>query len=254
MEKGIVLINKEKKNKPVYVWLGCTTRYNFKDTIKSIKSIFNKLNVDYEILDEDTNKYLCCASTLWGIGLNEYAESNRAKVEKILKEGMESGSHLISPCPGCARIFKKKYNFDPKPRHITEFLFDYLDKMKFINERPVQVSYHDSCHLARGLGVIEEPRVILHRIPNLTLKELSSCGEKALCCGSGGGLRAYNKDLADSMSSLIVEETISLGSSAIITACPFCERSFNDGRNLLGKNIEVKNFLGIVDEYLRRTS
>jgi len=250
MEKVIGLSNEEGENHPVYIWLGCTTRFYFEDTIKSIKSIFDKLNIDYEILDEEENRYSCCASTLWGIGLNEYAESNRTKVEKIIKERMEGGSEIISPCPGCARIFKIKYNFDPKPRHITEFLFDNLDKMNFINKTPLQVSYHDSCHLAKGLGVIEEPRAILKKIPNLTLKELSGSGEKALCCGSGGGMRAYNKDLADSMSSLIVEEAISLGSSAIVTACPFCERSFIEGRNLLNADFKVRNLLSVVDEYL----
>lgn len=250
MEKVISLSDEGGKNNPVYLWLGCTTRFYFEATVNSIKSIFEKLNIDYEILDEGENEYSCCASTLWGIGLDEYAESNRTKVEKIINERMERGSEIISPCPGCARIFKKKFNFDPQPRHITEFLYDNLNKMKFINERPIQVSYHDSCHLARGLGVIEEPRAILQKIPNLTLMELSSCGEKALCCGSGGGMRAYNKDLADSMSSLIVEEAISLGSTTIVTACPFCERSFNDGRKLVDSEIEVQNLLNIVDEYL----
>ncbi len=251
MEKVIGLSDKGGKNKPVYLWLGCTTRFYFEDTVKSIKSIFEKLKIDYKILDGEENKYSCCASTLWGIGLNEYAEDNRSRLEPIFKKQMENGVQVVSPCPGCTQIFSKKFGFDPKPKHITQFLFDNLESMKFENPEPVQVSYHDSCHLARGLEVIEEPRAILQKIPNLTLEELSSCGEKALCCGSGGGLRAYNKDLADSMSSLIVEEAFSLGSTMIVTACPFCERSFNEGRNLLGKNIEIKNFLGIVDKYLK---
>lgn len=251
MEKVISLSEKGGKNKNVHLWLGCTTRFYFEDTVKSIKSIFEKLNIDYEILDEEENKYSCCASTLWGIGLNEYAEDNRSKLEHILKKQMKNAGQVVSPCPGCTQIFNKKFDFDPKPKHITQYLFDNLESMKFENTEPIQASYHDSCHLARGLGVIEEPRAILQKIPNITLKELSSWGEKALCCGSGGGMRAYNKDLADSMSSLIVEEAISLGSSAIITACPFCERSFIEGRNLLGRNIQVKNFLWIVNEYLR---
>jgi len=249
MEKVIGLSDKGGKNKHVYLWLGCTTRFYFEDTVKSIKSIFKKLNIDYEILDEEENEFSCCASTLWGIGLNEYAESNRSKLENVLKKRMESG-YFVSPCPGCTQIFNKKFTFDSKPKHITQFLFDNLEIIKFENTKPMQVSYHDSCHLARGLGVIKEPRAILQKIPNLTLKELSGYGEKALCCGSGGGMRAYNRDLTDSMSSLIVEEAISLGSSAIVTACPFCERSFIEGRNLLNADFEVRNLLSVVDEYL----
>lgn len=249
MEKVINLSDKEGQNHPIYLWIGCTTRYYFEDTIKSIKSIFKKLNIDYEILDEGENKHSCCTSTLWGIGLDEYAKNNRSKLENVLK-GRTKRGYLVSPCPGCTRIFNKKFNFDSKPKHITQLLFDNLEIMKFENTKPMQVSYHDSCHLARGLGIIEEPRAILQKIPNLTLNELSSRGENTLCCGSGGGMRAYNKNLADSMSSLILKEAISLGSSAMVTACPFCERSFNFGRELLDADIEVKNLLSLVDEYL----
>lgn len=241
---------RNKNNEPVYIWLGCTTRYNFKDTIQFIKSIFDRLNIAYQILDETKNKYICCASTLWGIGLKEYAENNRSNVEKILKSEVNNIGQIISPCPGCAGTFKREYSFQTEPRHIVEFLFDNLENMKFENSKAIQVTYHDSCHLARGLGVIEEPRSILKKIPDLTLKELSYTGEKAICCGSGGGMRAYNKELADSMSSLIVEEAKSLGSSAIVTACPFCERSFIEGRDLIGADIEVRNLLGIIDEFL----
>lgn len=238
------------KSEAINLWLGCTTRYYFEDTVRSIKSIFERLDIDYKILDEDENRYSCCASTLWGIGLNEYAQENRSKVEGILKNEMGDSTQMISPCPGCSGVFKRKYELAQEPRHIVEFLFDNLDAMKFEDGKPFVVTYHDSCHLARGLGVIAEPRRILEKIPNLELKELSYTGENALCCGSGGGMRAYNKDLADSMSSLILEEAISLGSQKIVTACPFCERSFNFGREMLEADIEVKNLLSLVDEHL----
>jgi hypothetical protein len=63
-------------------------------------------------------------------------------------------------------------------------------------------------------------------------------------------LRAGNKELADSMSSLIVREALALGSSMIVTACPFCERSFCEGRDLIEADIEVRNLLTLVDEHL----
>lgn len=244
------MAGEKEKNAEISIWLGCTTRFYFEDTIKSLKSILKKLDIDYKIIDEEDYKYSCCASTLLGIGLYEQAEENRDKIEPVVKKIIEKRTPLISPCPGCTQVFSKKYELNSKSQHITQFLFDNLDKMKLENKIPLEVTYHDSCHLARGLDIVEEPRRILSKIPNLNLNELSHCKKETLCCGSGGGLRAANKELADTMSSLIVREAAYLGSSMIVTACPFCERSFLLGRDLVEADIEVKNLLTLVDEHL----
>lgn len=234
----------------VSLWFGCTTRYYFENTMKSLKSIIHKMNMNFDVIDKDNNQNTCCASTLWGIGFIDSAEDNRSRMEPIIKSKTENGSKLVSPCPGCTQVFNKKYEFDTKVQHITQFLSENLDKMKLKNDKPITVTYHDSCHLAKGLGIVDEPRTLIKSIPNLEFKELSSHGEDALCCGSGGGLRALNKELADSMSSLIVKEAQSLGVQMIITACPFCERSLNFGKELIGSDIEVRNLLTLLDEHL----
>lgn len=234
----------------VELWHGCTTRYYFDDTMKSLQSVLKKMDLDFKVIDENENKNSCCASTLWGIGLSEVAEENKSKMEPLLKSRSEGDSQVVSPCPGCTLTFTKRYDLDKKPLHVTQFLSQNLDKMKFENQSPIIATYHDSCHLAKGLGVVEEPRNIIKKIPNLKFKELSYNGKDGLCCGSGGGLRALNKDLADSMSALIIKEAESLGASMIITACPFCERSLNFGVEAVSANIKVKNLLTLVDEHL----
>jgi fumarate reductase (CoM/CoB) subunit B len=238
------------KGDDVSLWFGCTTRYYFDKTMESLQSILNKMNMNFDIIDKDDNRNSCCASTLWGIGFTENAENNRSKIEPVIKSKTENGSQLVSPCPGCTQVFNKKFEFDSKAQHVTQFLSKNLDNLKMENQKILTVTYHDSCHLAKGLGVVEEPRNIIKKIPNLKFKELSYNGENGLCCGSGGGLRAFNKELADSMSSLIVQEAESLGADMIITACPFCERSLNFGKEKIGSEIEVKNLLSLVDDHL----
>jgi Fe-S oxidoreductase len=248
--EGVIEMAEPDNGNSVKLWHGCTTRYYFDNTMKSLSSILEKMNLKFDVIDKDDNQNSCCASTLWGIGLTDIAEENKAKMQPLIKSKIEGDSQLVSPCPGCTQIFTKMYDLDKTPLHVTQFLSQNLDKMKFVNPNPITVTYHDSCHLAKGLGIVKEPREILNKIPNLKFKELSYHGENALCCGSGGGLRALNKDLADSMSSLIIKEAQSLGASVIITACPFCERSLNFGRDLIGADIEVVNLLTLMDDRL----
>jgi len=77
--------------------------------------------------------------------------------------------------------------------HICEFTADLIknNKLKFDPSRNAKwkVTYHDSCNISRGMGLLEEPRYILENVcdefyemPENTIRE------RTFCCGSGAGL------------------------------------------------------------------
>ena len=45
------------------------------------------------------------------------------------------------------------------------------------------VTYHDSCSGLRSLGIKDQPRQLLARLPGVTLREMNGAEE---CCGFGG--------------------------------------------------------------------
>ena len=82
-----------------------------------------------------------------------------------------------------------------KAVHICEFTADLL-KHEALTLDPrrndhLNVTYHDPCNVARGMGLLEEPRYIIRRscnhfyeMPEETIRE------RTFCCGSGSGLHA----------------------------------------------------------------
>ena len=50
-------------------------------------------------------------------------------------------------------------------------------------QRPLQVAYHDACHMLHGQGLQQQPRSLLQRIPHLQIREAVEAG---VCCGSAG--------------------------------------------------------------------
>jgi Fe-S oxidoreductase len=77
--------------------------------------------------------------------------------------------------------------------HITEFTADLIknNKLKLDTSRndKFNVTYHDSCNPARGMGLLDEPRYVIkgvcnnfHEMPENTIRE------HTFCCGSGSGL------------------------------------------------------------------
>ncbi len=79
--------------------------------------------------------------------------------------------------------------------HISEFTADLIrrDKLNLDLRRNdhLKVTFHDSCNVARGMGMFDEPRYIIkntcnhfYEMPENTIRE------KTFCCGSGSGLNA----------------------------------------------------------------
>jgi len=77
--------------------------------------------------------------------------------------------------------------------HICEFTADLIknNKLKLDPSRNGnwKVTYHDSCNISRGMGLLEEPRYILRNVCNefYEMPE-NTIRERTFCCGSGAGL------------------------------------------------------------------
>lgn len=79
--------------------------------------------------------------------------------------------------------------------HICEFTADLImhHKLKLDPSRNKKwkVTFHDSCNIARGMGLLEEPRYILRNVcPEFYEMPENTIREKTFCCGSGSGLGA----------------------------------------------------------------
>jgi len=77
--------------------------------------------------------------------------------------------------------------------HICEFTADLIAHGTLTLDRARNdhwnVTFHDSCNPARGMGLYEEPRLILRHVLN-HFHEMAedTIRERTLCCGSGAGL------------------------------------------------------------------
>ncbi len=77
--------------------------------------------------------------------------------------------------------------------HIAEFTADLIrhEKLKLDPKRNdhLTTTFHDSCNVARGMGMFEEPRYILNNVCN-TFHEMpeNTIREQTFCCGSGSGI------------------------------------------------------------------
>ena len=75
-----------------------------------------------------------------------------------------------------------------------------------------KVTYHDSCHLRRGLGVVTAPRTLLRAIPGVELVEMK---ESDRCCGFGGVFSVKYPQISCRMTEQKVERILATGASFV---------------------------------------
>ncbi len=79
--------------------------------------------------------------------------------------------------------------------HIAEFMADLIKHGKLNLDKSrndhLNVTFHDSCNPARGMGMLEEPRYVIKNVCNHFYEmPPNTIREQTFCCGSGAGLNA----------------------------------------------------------------
>ena len=73
--------------------------------------------------------------------------------------------------------------------------------------------------------------------------------EFSYCCGAGGGARESYPEFSEWVAGERMEEAVSTGAEALITACPWCKTNFTDSRGD-GNKMDVIDILDLVRKAL----
>lgn len=239
-----------KKNS-ILLYFGCVASYQRGKIISSTTRILDSLGIDYFVLGEEES---CCGYPAYISGSNDFqsiVESNVKKINELEPKLM------LTTCAGCIKTFRNLYQkyakLNTKPIHIVEYLAPLImdGKLKFNKEFKKRVAYHDPCDLGRALNIYEEPRVILKNIPGLNFIEFPKNRENARCCGSGGGLKAFDDELSKSIGTERLTEALENNVEVVVSACPACamnlqhsSRKLKEERNAKIKIMDITEVVG----------
>ena len=235
-------------NGEVLYFAGCTAGLKIPETAKSTVKVLKAAGVNFAVLEDEP----CCGSVMLRTGMVEEAKKNAEKaIEMIAKSGAKT---IVVTCAGCLKTLREDYinRFGlelPEVMHIIEYLKPLIEsgklKLKKTDELR-RITWHDPCHLGRGLSIYEEPREILKAIPGVDLVEMETNRAAAMCCGSGGGLRSFDGEQAKKIAADRMQDAEAVKADILVTACPFCEHNLKDGAARIGSKISVVDILDIL--------
>jgi len=216
----------------VVLFLGCYI-LSMPNVVFTLLDILEKMEVSFVALGSND---LCCGLGYFLIGDLDTAGSMAG--ELLANIMAFKPKHVLFECGGCysqyAFIAPKFMDVPFKPEHLSQFLFNNLDKLKFTKEVNKTVTYHDSCGLGRGANEYDAPRRLLSAIPGVTLVEMKHHHEDASCCG--GLINFSRTEVTLDYRKARLKEAIDTGADILAVTCPLCHLAFTG----LDKNHRLK--------------
>jgi Fe-S oxidoreductase len=248
---------KDARKEPVeYLWfVGDYASYNAscKDSTLKTASVFQKLGLDFGIMYDGERNAGNDVRRVGEEGLFEMLVE-----DNLTSFGRCNFQKIVTTDPHTYNTLKNEYPFENGSQpviHYTE-LFDELlstGKLKFSKKLDYSVTYHDPCYLGRYNDVYDAPRRVI-KSTGCNLIEMQNHGDRALCCGAGGGRIWMDEgEVKERPSETRIREAIEIpGLQNFIVACPKDIGMYQDAVKTTGyeDRLEVKDLIDLVHEAL----
>jgi len=218
-----------------------------------------KLLEDAGCTVEVPRQQTCCGQPAYNSG-----DKNDAKaIARQVIAAFAGYDYVVVPSGSCAGMVRVHYPelFADEPAtraqaeelaartyELVSFLVDVRGSKKAAALCAQTVTYHDSCHLAHGLGIRETPRALLRSIPGVRLVEMS---DSDLCCGSAGSYNLTEPAMARELVRRKADNIEATGAEYVVLGNPGCELQIAAELRRRGARIRVihlADFLALATE------
>lgn len=246
-----VKLLKDVKETPLLFWVGCAASFDdrMKKITRTVAEILTRAEIDFAILGDEEK---CTGDPARRTG-NEYLFQMLAQdvISTLEKYNVK---RILTLCPHCYNIFKNEYpDFGGRYEviHHSTLLENLIreGRIKVKDSIKGVITFHDPCYLGRHNNEYEAPRNVIKALSSGQLKEMPRSKELSFCCGAGGGRMWMEETGKLKVNQIRTKEAVDTGADIVGTACPFCMRMLEDGKNELGESeLQVKDIAELLLE------
>jgi glycolate dehydrogenase iron-sulfur subunit len=230
---------------------GCVINFTATDIGHATVRALGKLGVEVVIPREAP----CCGIPLLSVGDREGAREVARDV--IRRYGGLQVDAIVTACASCGTTLRDTYPgllgtpearaFASKVMDISEYITERTDYAARAARLDVAVTYHDPCHLVRGMKVTAEPRRILAHVAGAGFREMDGADR---CCGFGGLFSALHYDLALDVGARKARSVQAAGAGVVATGCPGCQMQMTDSLARAGVQARALHTVELLDQAL----
>jgi L-lactate dehydrogenase complex protein LldF len=240
---------------------GCAIEFVYPHVGESVVRVLNKAGIEV-VFPEDQS---CCGIPHWSSGASDMAALAAAhNIKPLLADTVK---YIIVACATCATALKKEWphvlkdaNMDalvPLAEQVAAktLMFSELVNMLIREKRLTpkdglklrKLTYHDSCHAVRHVGISEEPREALIAA-GYELKEMFECDT---CCGMGGSYTVKRPEISMQILKRKLKNIEDTGADFVSAECPGCLIQLCGGLDKAGSKIKAKHIAELLEENLK---
>jgi Fe-S oxidoreductase len=234
---GVRVVAEGEPAPEILYWVGCAAAYDERARVaaESTVKLLQNAGVDFAILGARES---CTGDPARRMG-NEYVF--QAYAEQNVATLNETGvTKIVASCPHCLNTLGNEYpDFGGRYEvmHHTQLLAELLREGKLEPAKSdAEITYHDSCYLARHNDVIGEPRELVAAVGKPV--EMENHGKRTFCCGAGGA-HMWMEERGSPINEERVRQAAETGAETLAVACPFCTVMLDDGVRSSGKQLRV---------------
>ena len=237
----------------IAIFTGCLLDFAYVDIAKAVIADLNSIGY---VVDMPMGQS-CCGAPATYMGDRE----NAIKTAKLNVDAMhaEDYDYIVSACPTCTHQLREYQEFlkdDPeyyeKAKELGEKSYDFCKLFHMLgglsdegDGKEMNITYHDSCHLKRTMGVFEEQRELLTHTKGVHLTEMK---ESDVCCGFGGTYSIKFPEVATPILAKKIDHIKETGADYVAVDCPGCMMQISGGLDARDLDVEVKHTATIIAE------
>jgi Fe-S oxidoreductase len=247
-ELGVRVLEPGERAPEYLYWVGCAASFDERARASAVSTakLLRAAGVDFAILGPREG---CTGDPARRMGneyvFQAYAEQN---VATLNEQGV---TKIVASCPHCFNTLASEYpdfGGEYEVVHHSELLARLVREGRLAPKADAkQITYHDSCYLARHNDVRMEPRELVAAVGEPV--EMARSGKQTFCCGAGGA-HMWMEERGRPINAERVREAAETGAETLAVACPFCTVMLDDGVREAGTGLRVADVSTLLVESL----
>ena len=236
--------------KTVTLFIQCLVDTIYPEVAEAMVNVFYKLGIPLTCPTDQT----CCGQPAFNSG---YRRQARVAAKHFI-EVFEDSEIIVCPSGSCVNMVRHHYaelfqddsqwlrraqRLANRIYEFSEYLVDVAEVEDLGARFDGKLTYHDSCHLLRGIGVEQQPRKLLRRIAGADFIEMRNSD---YCCGFGGAFSIKYPDISNAMVTDKVQNIIDTGADAVVGCDMGCLMNIQGKLSRLGSPIKVMHLAQIL--------
>jgi L-lactate dehydrogenase complex protein LldE len=228
---------------PVALFVQCLVDALYPEVGEAMVRVFDRLGVPLVYPEAQT----CCGQPAYNSGrLHEATAAAQRFIELF-----EDAEAIVCPSGSCVAMVRRHYpelfahqpimreralQVARKTFEFSEYLVNVLGVVDLGAAFSGIATYHDSCHLARTLGIREQPRQLLRHVRGLSLAEMDNSDT---CCGFGGTFSVNYPDISVALADDKIDNILNSGATLVVGCDVSCLMNIRGRMSRRGVNLQV---------------